>query len=639
MNGATTTPMLGSTLAYMNTTLPTQCLQAYVQSQSNYTFGGVFNPPWAPTLMWSNCNATTTKVLCQFDSPFANYQTSRNQYLNTSVAGYAARLASTSATSAYQCRLLCIRRITCIGIVRTAGCQLPPTGVGDAGEWHDADVAETGLGPQITLNDVSDSCAYLCMDTVSVAHITSDNRRTIVLWMYAAGAATHWRQSYVIVQIAHIHSTAPARGRRGARARKRAVAAHRTKRTTSPHRRRMAASSVVTVRRLSNISFNRATRPVVRAWVGQGPGALHKDLTQPNLIGHPVANVTANAYNSSSACTNLNAGAYVANVYDENNVINNIFGYVLSVAPNVPVLLGGWQTSTGNSSAPSAVWKNGAVTIPISGISPYMNTTLPTQCLQAYAQSQSNYTYGFWSLDYPTLLWSDCNAITTQVLCQFGRLTIRQLPDIVQSVFEHVRVRIREPAGYHISNNGVSMPPALHPSHRLHRQTMLVNVFVVIIIFYVGDITGAPVERSNVPSSSDLETQDNVALRRAACKANEAMALENCFQAINVKAENLVPCSMYVRNCQEYYYDDQPMKQAASLFNSRVGVTTGFGMAGIPYYPFNQEVEVPINEHDLGKPIVVNNGLGVGNFYAQNQGVGVDYVKGNVAVNQGGLDK
>ncbi len=59
---------------------------------------------------------------------------------------------------------------------------------------------------------------------------------------------------------------------------------------------------------------------------------------------------------------------------------------------------------------------------------------------------------------------------------------------------------------------------------------MLVNVFVVIIIFYVGDITGAPVERSNVPSSRDLETQDNVALRRAACKANEAMALENCFQ-------------------------------------------------------------------------------------------------------------
>jgi hypothetical protein len=45
-----------------------------------------------------------------------------------------------------------------------------------------------------------------------------------------------------------------------------------------------------------------------------------------------------------------------------------------------------------------------------------------------------------------------------------------------------------------------------------------------------------------------------------------------------------------VRNCQEYYYDDQPLKQAASLFNSRVGITTGFGMSRIPYYPFNKQV-------------------------------------------------
>jgi hypothetical protein len=56
----------------------------------------------------------------------------------------------------------------------------------------------------------------------------------------------------------------------------------------------------------------------------------------------------------------------------------------------------------------------------------------------------------------------------------------------------------------------------------------------------------------------------------------------------------------------------------------------------LAYYP---QVDVPINEHDLGKPIVVNNGLGVGNFYAQNHGVGVDYVKGNVAVSQGELYK
>jgi hypothetical protein len=52
---------------------------------------------------------------CTADSPFANYQTSYNHYMNTSVAGYAGRLAITTATSAYQCRLFCIRRIACIG--------------------------------------------------------------------------------------------------------------------------------------------------------------------------------------------------------------------------------------------------------------------------------------------------------------------------------------------------------------------------------------------------------------------------------------------------------------------------------------------------------------------------------------------
>ncbi len=47
------------------------------------------------------------------------------------------------------------------------------------------------------------------------------------------------------------------------------------------------------------------------------------------------------------------------------------------------------------------------------------------------------------------------------------------------------------------------------------------------------------------------------------------------------------------------------------------------------------QVDVPINEQDLGKPIQVNNGLGVGNWYAQNQGVGVDWLKGGVGVNNG----
>jgi hypothetical protein len=38
-----------------------------------------------------------------------------NYYLNTAATGYAGRLALSTVTSSYQCRLLCIRRLTCIG--------------------------------------------------------------------------------------------------------------------------------------------------------------------------------------------------------------------------------------------------------------------------------------------------------------------------------------------------------------------------------------------------------------------------------------------------------------------------------------------------------------------------------------------
>ena len=46
-------------------------------------------------------------------------------------------------------------------------------------------------------------------------------------------------------------------------------------------------------------------------------------------------------------------------------------------------------------------------------------------------------------------------------------------------------------------------------------------------------------------------------------------------------------------------------------------------------------MDVPINEADLGKPIAVNTGLGVGPWFAQNRGVGVDWLKGGVGVNRG----
>jgi hypothetical protein len=45
-----------------------------------------------------------------------------------------------------------------------------------------------------------------------------------------------------------------------------------------------------------------------------------------------VANIAAGtAFNSSSACTSMDSGAYLANVYDGYNIKDNILGYLLSM--------------------------------------------------------------------------------------------------------------------------------------------------------------------------------------------------------------------------------------------------------------------------------------------------------------------
>lgn len=54
--------------------------------------------------------------------------------------------------------------------------------------------------------------------------------------------------------------------------------------------------------------------------------------------------------------------------------------------------------------------------------------------------------------------------------------------------------------------------------------------------------------------------------------------------------QHIEPCARYVRDCKDYYEDDEPLRRAASLFNSRVGIGNGWGIIGIPYYPFNREV-------------------------------------------------
>jgi len=68
----------------------------------------------------------------------------------------------------------------------------------------------------------------------------------------------------------------------------------------------------------------------------------------------------------------------------------------------------------------------------------------------------------------------------------------------------------------------------------------------------------------------------------------------NCFQAVDVKPEHVRPCSSFVRDCMKYYEDDEPLRRAASLFNSRVGINSGVGFSGIPYYPFNTQGNIGV---------------------------------------------
>jgi hypothetical protein len=62
------------------------------------------------------------------------------------------------------------------------------------------------------------------------------------------------------------------------------------------------------------------------------------------------------------------------------------------------------------------------------------------------------------------------------------------------------------------------------------------------------------------------------------------------FKSADPRAEDLAACSSFNRDCIKYYLDDKPLQQAAAIFNSHVGVGTGFGIGGIPFWPFNQQV-------------------------------------------------
>ncbi|GMT35476.1 hypothetical protein PFISCL1PPCAC_26773 [Pristionchus fissidentatus] len=163
-------------------------------------------------------------------------------------------------------------------------------------------------------------------------------------------------------------------------------------------------------------------------------------------------------------------------------------------------------------------------------------------------------------------------------------------------------------------------------------------------------------------------------------------------------------CKAFYQDCQQFMPHSDPLYEIAHGFDSGVGLNLGsWAVAGIPYYPINEEgaiggsyllnipfgswgggysehigvrdywsqyqevganwydgkygyksgwsmplvqslgiegethaaVSVPIKPGDLGKPIGVDVGGGVGPYYQQNQHVGVDWMDGQVNSNFG----
>ena len=125
---------------------------------------------------------------------------------------------------------------------------------------------------------------------------------------------------------------------------------------------------------------------------------------------------------------------------------------------------------------------------------------------------------------------------------------------------------------------------------------------------------------------------------RAACKRNENQARENCFQTVDVRPEFVTPCTAFVKDCMRYYHDDLPLTRAASLFNSRVGVGTGVGIGGIPYYPFNKEGSIGVGRNvgvDFGSwGAGVSDQRGVSDFFTTGRQVGANWQAGKYGATQ-----
>ena len=100
----------------------------------------------------------------------------------------------------------------------------------------------------------------------------------------------------------------------------------------------------------------------------------------------------------------------------------------------------------------------------------------------------------------------------------------------------------------------------------------------------------------------------------------------------NVAPEHIEPCRNFVHDCMDFYEDDKPLKRAASLFTSRVGVGLGFGIAGIPGWPFNREGSLSVGRNigvDFGTwGAGYSNQRGISPFWTRGHSLGANWYEG-----------
>ncbi|KHJ80277.1 hypothetical protein OESDEN_20049 [Oesophagostomum dentatum] len=95
----------------------------------------------------------------------------------------------------------------------------------------------------------------------------------------------------------------------------------------------------------------------------------------------------------------------------------------------------------------------------------------------------------------------------------------------------------------------------------------------------------------------------------------------------------------YSENLGVRDYWSQHMEVGANWYEGKYGYKSGWSVPLVQSLGVEGDthavVSVPIKEGELGKPIGVDVGGGVGPYYQQNQHVGVDYMNGQVGTNFG----